>query len=315
MSSASSDWNTVGPSQSPRVAEFPAAAAAAFGKKKPSNQVAFSDKATNAFSRPSSTNVTSHGFSDGAASAFSNNKTGYNSGGFSDGAATAFSSHKTGHTGGGFPESASAAFNSGGGVPTHSGGFGDQAASAFGKKRQPKNSTPAVSSPLVTRRNDSFGALLSAIMPTIEAGSDYSNSALRYKKPDASPKVMTDEMFPSLSPASSPSVTSPKVSFADVIRKRAQNDEIEAQKMKEETEAERRRKERERLDRPSVHAGGFLARRRVTPRQEEEEDEPVADIHDLDYVPPHGHRKEASRVYEDHDEAGEEDDGGYEDAD
>ena len=300
MSSTSSDWNTVGSSHRPRVAEFPAVAAAAFGKKKPVTQATFSDKATNAFSRPSSTNVTSRGFSDSAASAFS--------------------SHKTGQTGGGFSESASAAFNSGGGgSPTNAGGFGDQAASAFGKKRAPKNTAPSVSSPLVTRRNYSFGALLSAVMPTIETGSDYSNSALRYKKPDASPKVMTDEMFPSLSPASSPSVASPKMSFVDVIRKRAQDDEIEAQKMKEEAEAERRRKERERRDRPSVHAGGFLARRSVAPRDATEEDEgegePVADIHDLDYVPPHGRRKGTSRVYEDHDEAGEEDDGGYEDAD
>ena len=290
---SSSDWSTVGkPQQVSRNITFPEAAAVAFGKKKPVVKTMFSDTAATAFSRPVASSGAQH------------------TNGFSEGASAAFGNHKTN---GSFSDNASSAFNGG---DTRTGGFGEQAASAFGKKRPSKSSAPSTSSPLVTRRNDSFGALLAAAMPTLDTAvtNDYSKSALRYTKPDASPKIMKEEMFPSLSPQASTSAASPKTSFADVIRKRAQDDLAEAQKQKEAQEAERQRIERDRLNRPTVHSVAFIGRNTIASRNIEEDDEAPPDIHDLDYVPPYGREKTKSRVYDDQCEEEHDDDIPYDDA-
>lgn len=284
MTSTSSGWNSASKSNHPRSAEFPANAAAAFGKKKPATQAVFSDTAVNAFSRPAAS-LGPRGFSEGAAAAFGGHAP--TKGGFSESASAAFGSSE-----------ANFSTNAFGSDTRARGGFDDQAATAFGKKRPAKTSAPSTSSPLVSRRNDSFGALLAAAMPTLDttgaASTDYSKSALRYTKTEASPKVMTDEMFPSLSPSSSTAASSPKTSFADVIRKRAQADAVEAQARKEAVEAERQRVDRELLNRPTVRPITFVSRNKFATAADEEEEE--VNIHDLDYNATYS-RKEKSRVY------------------
>ena len=307
-SSMGNEWNTVGrPQPRPHHIEFPETAAAAFGKKKPVTQTHFSDKAVNAFSRPATVQTASRiGFPETASAAFGSGapRTQH---GFSDNATSAFgsgaSSPRPPH---GFPDSATSAFGSDG-QKRSSGGetFDTQASSAFSRKRSAHNNqSPSSSAPLVSRRNDSFGALLAAAMPDVEAkaSTDYSKSALRYTKPDSSPKVDSADMFPALTSVATAALVNPKVSFADVIRKRAQDDEAEARKRAEEAEQARLKKEQAALERNAIRPSMFIANRtqnkfRATEDEEGEYDvnSTSMDIHDLDYVPP-SQRKYKSSV-------------------
>lgn len=317
-SSVGGDWNTVvRPASRPQHIEFPTTAAAAFGKKKIVGQARFSDTAVNAFSRSTSVAAPSRiGFPETASAAFGSGSP-KSQQGFSDNATSAFgsgpSSPKPPH---GFPDNATSAFGSEG-QKRSSGGdaFGTQASSAFSRKRNNNQSSASSPSPLVSRRNDSFGALLAAAMPEIEAkpSNDYSKSALRYTKPDSSPKIESTDMFPALASVSTSTLVNPKVSFADVIRKRAQEDEEEAKKKAEEAERARQNKEKEALENNRIRPSMFIAKRtpnKYMPDTEEEEydvNSTSTDIHDLDYVSP-SRRKYKSNIsdtahYDDQDDA------------
>jgi hypothetical protein len=323
-----------GPQQRLPAAEFPSHAVAAFSKAKPAKieQANFSETATRAFSRPTNAGVTlaNVGFPDSASAAFGAVKqarrddmpSAFASGSGSDShrndnfntqAASAFGSSSgsgsDNRRNDNFDTQAASAFGSGSGSGNdnrRNDNFDTQAASAFGKKRVNKSMPSEVSSTYSARSN-TLSHILSAALPDTPAGVvsvDYNKSALRV--PKAAPTE--SEMFPALGSVSTTSMVNPKKSFADVIRKRAAADKEEAYRVAAALEAEHARKREEAA---VFHPVISIARRQhyntYKGVDEHEEEEVVPGIDDLDYVPPHNRRREASRApVMDHDEDYEE---------
>lgn len=299
-----------GPQQRLPAAEFPSHAVAAFSKAKPTKieQANFSETATRAFSRPTNAGVTlaNVGFPDSASAAFGAVKQARR-----DDMPSAFASGSGSDSrrNDNFNTQAASAFGSGSGSGSdnrRNDNFDTQAASAFGKKRVNKSMPSEVSSTYSARSN-TLSHMLSAALPDTPAGVvsvDYNKSALR--APKAAPTE--SEMFPALGSVSTTSMVNPKKSFADVIRKRAAADIEEAYRVAAALEAEHARKREEAA---LFHPVISIARRqhyntyKVVDEHEEEEVAPGID--DLDYVPPHNRRREASRApVMDHDEDYEE---------
>jgi hypothetical protein len=310
-SSTNTNWTMVrGPQQRLPAAEFPSHAVAAFSKAKPAKieQANFSETATRAFSRPTNAGVTlaNVGFPDSASAAFGVVKQARR-----DDMPSAFASGSgsDSHRNDNFNTQAASAFGSGNGSGNdnrRNDNFDTQAASAFGKKRVNKSMPSEVSSTYSARSN-TLSHILSAALPDTPAGVvsvDYNKSALRV--PKAAPTE--SEMFPALGSVSTTSMVNPKKSFADVIRKRAAADKEEAYRVAAALEAEHARKREEAA---VFHPVISIARRQhyntYKGVDEHEEEEVVPGIDDLDYVPPHNRRREASRApVMDHDEDYEE---------
>ena len=271
-SSNNTDWTMVrGPQQRLPTVEFPSHAASAFSKSKPAKtiQAHFSETATRAFSRPSTSDVSRH-----------------NNVGFSESASAAFGAVKQTHR-----DDMPNAFGSGSGGSSNdnnrTNNFDSQASSAFGKKRLNKQSSQPEVSSTYSARSNNLSHMLSAALPDTPSGVvsvDYNKSALR--RPEQTPTK--EEMFPALGSATTSMVT-PKKSFADVIRQRAADDEAAAAKSAEEAARARMKAQREASERAMTRIVAFPTKKAVAePLQEtHDEYETAPDIHDLDYVPPY----------------------------
>jgi len=285
------DWTMVrGPQQRLPTVEFPSHAVSAFSKSKPAKttQTHFSETATRAFSRPSTSDTSRHhnvGFSESASAAFGAVKQTHR-----DDMPSAFS-------GGG-----------GGGDINRTNNFDNQASSAFGKKRLNKQSSQPEVSSTYSARSNNLSQMLSAALPDTPSGVvsvDYNKSALRKSEPAPS----KEEMFPALGSATASMVT-PKKSFADVIRQRAAADEADAAKSAEEAARARINAQREASERAMARIVAFPTRKTVAEPMHEEHDEYEAapDIHDLDYVPPYQRKPKSHMNNIDEDFIAEEDD-------
>lgn len=227
--------------------DFPDRAASAFGRRRPRN-VEFSETAAAAFGRPTPTS-TRHEFSDTAQRAFSKQmQQPERPSGFNDVALSAFGkSSSSGHT---------------------NGGFNEHAAAAFGKKRsQVKAQQDTASLQEETALRGTLWSSIAAALPESKTGRSWGNSALRggkktatatetpTKKPDFASELESANAFPTLASPAKPTAAkasawgggaAEKPNFADVIRKRVEEEEreraIEERKRREE---ERRRNEDE----------------------------------------------------------------------
>jgi hypothetical protein len=274
--SSSAGWTTVrGPPQRIPIAEFPMHAVAAFSKTKSMkpDQTHFSETASRAFSRPTTSVVSHHNI------------------GFPESASTAFGGTKQTHA------SMPSAFASGNGSDNRRDDtFDTNAASAFGKKRPNKsNMSDVPHARIVETRSNSFSNMIAAALPSSTPGItpvDYNKSALR--KAEAAPS--SEDMFPALGSTTTSMVT-PKKSFADVIRQRAAADEAEAAKAAEMAARARMEAQRIASERSNIRIGSFQMKKSVVNSTHEEYDEfeTPPDIHDLDYVPPY-QRKSKSNI-------------------
>jgi len=152
----------------------------------------------------------------------------------------------------GFGTEASAAFGTGQGR----GGFDNRASSAFGHKKHTSSSSTSSSAPAIVRGN-TMGAHFAALLGDSPTVIGRSGSAL-FKKKETTPVLTQEEMFPALgapAPATATATATAtaatvqkvvKMSFADLARKRAQEDE-EDRVRSEQMEATRRQ-EQQRLD-------------------------------------------------------------------
>ena len=240
-----------------RNISFPPEAASAFGSRHRTPAYRdFPSEARSAFSNQSSatTHLSSHtAFDETAARAFGRSGQGSTRDfGAEASAAFGLGQGRTESTRG-FGAEASAAF----GTAQGRGGFDNRASSAFGHKK-PTSSSAASSAPAIVRGN-TMGAHFAALLGDSPTIIGRSGSALFKKKKETTPVLTQEEMFPALG---APAATAPatatatataatvqkvvKMSFADLARKRAQEDE-EDRVRSEQMEATRRQ-EQQRLD-------------------------------------------------------------------
>ena len=252
-----------------RSISFPPEAASAFGSRhRTPTYRDFPSEARSAFSNQSSatTHLTSHtAFDETAARAFGRSGQGSTREfGAEASAAFGMGQGRTESTRG-FGAEASAAFGTGQGR----GGFDNRASSAFGHKKPTSSSSTSSSAPAIVRGN-TMGAHFAALLGDSPTIIGRSGSAL-FKKKETTPVLTQEEMFPALgapatataaataatatAPATPATATAPatatvqkvvKMSFADLARKRAQEDE-EDRVRSEQMEATRRQ-EQQRLD-------------------------------------------------------------------
>lgn len=238
-------------------------------------------------------------FSSEAASAFGRRHGAEWSGGGASRGGSRFDAAATAAFGSGRPENN--AFDS---ARTHTDTniFDDRASNAFGK-RQSKHMSPAYNEPAapkeVIHRPNSLGAHLAGLIE-IESKPEWTGSALRQKKPTlATPpqnSICMEEMFPSLG-SSSPKKSSTSLpslrgskggSFADLVKKRVEEETAEADRKQRELAAKRRNVPDtqtillSRIRQNHTHTNQYASEYKY----ESDEDVDV-DENDLDYVPPH----------------------------
>ena len=257
-------------------ADFPSGARDAFSKKISAPTAEFPDAFTNTL-----TATTRTAFNETASSAFGRNQ-GRQSRDFSVDATAAFGKDR-GATSGGFDDRASQAFGKDRGATFTSGGFDDRASQAFGKKS--KRPEPTSSAPPAVRGN-TLAAHFTALLGDSPGVIGRAGSAL-FKKKDVPPPVLTqEEMFPALRVGTTITTEPPqkapivKMSFADLARKRAQEDEAEricAEKAEADRQLELQRRKHEQARFHAVHniRNAFM---KTAPEEEEFHDEGEAYI-------------------------------------
>ena len=267
-----------------RNVSFPPAAASAFGSRRKAD-TDFPSGARDAFSKKMSaptaefpdafanthTATTRTTFNETASSAFGRNQ-GRQSSDFGLDASAAFGKDR-GPTGG-FDDRASQAFGKDRGTTGGSGGFDDRASQAFSKKS--KRPEPTSSAPPV--RGNTLAAHFSALLGDSPGIIGRTGSALFKKKDVPAPVLTQEEMFPALkttvateAPQKTPSV---KMTFADLARKRAQEDEAErirAEKAEADRQLELQRRKHEQARFHAVHSiRNAFAKKHSAPEEEEE---------------------------------------------
>jgi hypothetical protein len=198
--------------------------------------------------------------------------------------------------------------------------FDEQAASAFGKKRHHRHEIESKAPPVVFEPKNTLWASISQVIPEIAKEPEWKKSALRQKKNverEQSSKKISEEEFPALGSSKIVSKSNPTTSFADIMRKRIEQEEAEARAEAEHLEKEERRRNRELFERSlivGIRPRNYENCEEDYTSQEESEFNPVyRDDTDLEYIHPseiNKHKKVTCDEYEcsPHDSSTEEDD-------
>jgi len=271
---------------------FPPSASAAFGSRN-KTRAEFDTMAQTAFSRRAGPRVTPT-FDAQASSAFGAQQRSAAVANFSESAATAFGAHQRGTAVGGFDERASSAFDSSDRRVSKS-GFDERASSAFGKK--PKREPVEPTGPPPVKAN-SFAAHISLALGEAGIVTTRTGSALfKKKKEEAAPVKTMEEMFPALSSAPTQKPAAPKMSFAEIMKKRVEEEAIIEKQREEAAEAAREERRREERDAYRVRSVYKFTRgsasNKVMGDEEEFYDDGEVDVRPEDREPA-GHETDAA---------------------